>query len=81
VHSVETLLCAVAEHNTGTDLHKDLRHIAAHFCHCCYAQALHARALALKHPLTGSPLKFVAPLHDDFQAALQMLGLAVPEGV
>jgi 23S rRNA-/tRNA-specific pseudouridylate synthase len=45
------------------------------------AQALHARALALQHPLSGQALRFVAPLHEDFQAALQMLGLTLPEGV
>jgi hypothetical protein len=44
-------------------------------------QALHARALALKHPLTDQDMKFVAPLHEDFKALLQMMGLTVPEGV
>lgn len=45
------------------------------------AQALHARALSLQHPLSGQALRFVAPLHEDFQAALQMLGLTLPQGV
>lgn len=44
-------------------------------------QALHARALALRHPLTSQPMRFVAPLHADFEAALQALGLSLPEGV
>ena len=47
----------------------------------CCAQALHARALALRHPLTSQPMRFVAPLHADFEAALQALGLSLPEGV
>jgi hypothetical protein len=46
-----------------------------------HVQALHARALSLQHPLSGQALRFVAPLHDDFQAALQMLGLTLPGGV
>ena len=50
-------------------------------CRAMLLQALHARALALKHPLTGADLKFVAPLHDDFEAALQALGLTLPNGV
>jgi hypothetical protein len=41
-------------------------------------QALHARALELRHPLSGEVKRFVAPLHDDFTAALEMLGLQLP---
>eukprot|EP00775_Hariotina_reticulata_P008614 gene8614-8795_t len=41
-------------------------------------QALHARALELSHPLSGELKRFVAPLHDDFSAALDMLGLQLP---
>eukprot|EP00879_Flechtneria_rotunda_P024402 GHRR01025866.1.p1 GENE.GHRR01025866.1~~GHRR01025866.1.p1 ORF type:complete len:341 (+),score=123.94 GHRR01025866.1:140-1162(+) len=42
-------------------------------------QALHARALALAHPLTGEQMRFVAPVHDDFQAAVAALGLYLPD--
>jgi hypothetical protein len=48
---------------------------------CCAVQALHARALAIRHPLTQQPMKFVAPLHADFEAALQVLSLSLPAGV
>uniref|UniRef100_A0A383VXB0 Pseudouridine synthase RsuA/RluA-like domain-containing protein n=1 Tax=Tetradesmus obliquus TaxID=3088 RepID=A0A383VXB0_TETOB len=42
-------------------------------------QALHALALQLAHPLTGAGMRYVAPLHDDFVEALQLLGLELPE--
>jgi hypothetical protein len=35
--------------------------------------------LQLSHPLTGAGMRYVAPLHDDFKAALQLLGLELPE--
>lgn len=41
-------------------------------------QALHARRLALAHPVTGLPLDFSAPLSPDMAEALRALGLAVP---
>jgi len=50
-------------------------------CRVVIVQALHARALALRHPQSGQDMKFVAPLHEDFEAALKMLGLTLPEGV
>ena len=39
-------------------------------------QALHARRLALAHPVTGEPLAFEAPLPADMAAALTAWGLA-----
>ncbi|HEY8498343.1 MAG TPA: pseudouridine synthase, partial [Limnochordales bacterium] len=36
-------------------------------------QALHARELRFRHPVTDVPLQFVAPLPDDMQAALDRL--------
>lgn len=39
-------------------------------------QALHARRLALAHPVTGEPLAFEAPLPADMAAALAAWGLA-----
>lgn len=38
-------------------------------------QALHARRLALAHPISGQPLHFEAPLPDDLRAALAEWGL------
>jgi 23S rRNA pseudouridine1911/1915/1917 synthase len=35
--------------------------------------ALHSAALAFEHPVTGEPLRFVAPLPDDFVALLRVL--------
>jgi hypothetical protein len=46
---------------------------------CPPLQALHARSLQLQHPVTREAVKFVAPLHDDFLAALAALGLQLPE--
>ncbi|MCK9515879.1 MAG: RluA family pseudouridine synthase [Ottowia sp.] len=45
-------------------------------------QALHARRLALAHPVSGEPLAFVAPLPEDLQAALAAGGftMAVLDG-
>lgn len=40
-------------------------------------QALHAHALQLTHPDTAQQLRFVASMHDDFQNALQQLGLTL----
>jgi 23S rRNA pseudouridine1911/1915/1917 synthase len=36
-------------------------------------QALHAHHLSFSHPVTGQPLKFTAPLPEDFQRALDTL--------
>ena len=37
-------------------------------------QMLHARHLALPHPLTGEQLEFTAPVPDDFQSLLDRMG-------
>ncbi len=36
-------------------------------------QALHARELRFRHPVTEEPMQFVAPLPQDFEAALETL--------
>ena len=36
-------------------------------------QALHACRLTVKHPTTGAPISFEAPLPDDIQAAVELL--------
>ena len=36
-------------------------------------QALHARRLKIRHPLSGEPLEFVAPLPADIEAVLRAL--------
>ena len=36
-------------------------------------RALHARKLALKHPVTGEPLELVAPLPEEFDQVLEVL--------
>jgi 23S rRNA pseudouridine1911/1915/1917 synthase len=41
-------------------------------------QALHARRLALPHPVTGAPIEFVAPLPPDIRALLEAAGLPLP---
>lgn len=41
-------------------------------------QALHARRLAFRHPLTGQTLDFVAPLPTDLTHALSAWGLTMP---
>ena len=38
-------------------------------------QALHARRLALKHPVTGAPMEFVAPVPADIASLLDAAGL------
>jgi 23S rRNA pseudouridine1911/1915/1917 synthase len=38
-------------------------------------QALHARRLKIRHPISGEPLEFVAPLPADLEAVLAMLRL------
>lgn len=43
--------------------------------------ALHAAELHLIHPLTGEPLHVTAPLPDDLQTALRMLGFDETEDV
>ncbi|MDG2087535.1 MAG: RluA family pseudouridine synthase [Arenicellaceae bacterium] len=40
-------------------------------------QALHARKLAFKHPVSGSDLTFSCPLADDFQSLLKRLRAAI----
>jgi 23S rRNA pseudouridine1911/1915/1917 synthase len=41
-------------------------------------QALHARRLALAHPVTGQALDFSAPPPADLRAALAVCGLTMP---
>jgi 23S rRNA pseudouridine1911/1915/1917 synthase len=41
-------------------------------------QALHARRLALKHPVTGAPMEFVAPVPADIASLLAAAALALP---
>ena len=36
-------------------------------------QALHAALLEFTHPLTEEPMKFVAPIRDEFLAVIQYL--------
>jgi 23S rRNA pseudouridine1911/1915/1917 synthase len=36
-------------------------------------QALHARRLAITHPITNKPIEFIAPLRSDMEAMLQAL--------
>ncbi len=43
-------------------------------------QALHARRLALSHPVTGAPMDFSAPLPADLAAALAAWQIAEPDG-
>jgi 23S rRNA pseudouridine1911/1915/1917 synthase len=42
-------------------------------------QALHAFSLAMQHPREGRRVTFAARLHGDMQAALEQLGLQLPE--
>jgi hypothetical protein len=39
---------------------------------------LHARRLALKHPVTGTPMEFVAPMPADIASLLDAAGLELP---
>jgi len=41
--------------------------------------ALHAWRLALVHPGTGERVEYVAPVPDDFRAALEALGFGLPD--
>jgi 23S rRNA pseudouridine1911/1915/1917 synthase len=41
-------------------------------------QALHARRLALKHPVTGAPMEFIAPVPPDIASLLDAAGLELP---
>jgi 23S rRNA pseudouridine1911/1915/1917 synthase len=43
-------------------------------------QMLHARELAFLHPRTGKRLKFIAPLPEDFSAALKSLRISTSRG-
>lgn len=43
--------------------------------------ALHAAALTVRHPRSGTPLRIEAPLPQDFRAALEALGLQQLKGV
>ncbi len=42
-------------------------------------QALHARRLSFKHPATGQPVEFEAPLPEDFKALLDYLRSHFPQ--
>ena len=41
-------------------------------------QALHARRLALKHPVTGTPIEFIAPVPAAIASLLDAAGLQLP---
>ncbi len=42
---------------------------------CFHRQALHSRYLAFTHPFTGEEMKLTAPLHSDFQKAVDAMDL------
>ena len=44
-------------------------------------QALHATVLELSHPITGNPLRLVAPLPEDMSDAIDALGIARPPSI
>ena len=41
-------------------------------------QALHARRLALRHPVTGAPIEFIASAPADIASLLAAAGLKLP---
>jgi 23S rRNA pseudouridine1911/1915/1917 synthase len=49
------------------------RRVAAELLKCLPRQALHASALELTHPVTGTRLSFESPLPEDFERALGLL--------
>ena len=50
----------------------------AELCRDFPRQALHARRLALKHPVTGAAMEFVAPVPPDIASLLFAAGLGLP---
>jgi len=58
-----------ARRRYGKGLNENLRNLLEQF----RRQALHARLLALTHPITGEPLELEAPLPDDMEALLAAL--------
>ena len=55
-------------------LSKDLSEKARLYISHFKRQALHARKLMLRHPVTGEDLTFTAPMPEDMQALLRVLG-------
>ncbi|HEX5305221.1 MAG TPA: pseudouridine synthase [Dyella sp.] len=47
----------------------------------CHRMLLHARRIALRHPVSGAPLAIEAPLDEAFAALLARFGWAVERGV
>jgi 23S rRNA pseudouridine1911/1915/1917 synthase len=50
----------------------------AEICRDFPRQALHARRLALKHPVSGIPMEFLAPVPSDIASLLDAAGLRLP---
>lgn len=66
VHAKAEGFPIIADSRYGTPVALGMEHLA-----------LHAERLSIKHPTTGKLLEFVAPLPDDFHAAVHMLDITI----
>lgn len=79
VHSAYTGFPIMMDHYYGGEKEqvKRLEPLERAFAYRIYTaffrQALHARYLAFDHPLTGERITVSAPLHEDFQKAMEMM--------
>jgi 23S rRNA pseudouridine1911/1915/1917 synthase len=80
-HQIRAHLAALGLPVVGDPLYGEPRHrgiadpTLAALCRDFPRQALHARRLALRHPVTGHPLELLAPLPADLRQLLEAAGL------
>jgi 23S rRNA pseudouridine1911/1915/1917 synthase len=80
-HQIRAHLAALGLPVVGDPLYGEPRHrgiadpALATLCRYFPRQALHARRLALRHPVTGHPLELLAPLPADLRQLLAAAGL------
>lgn len=79
-HQVRVHASAVGHPIVGDALYGGMRQPPRHWAPALteavahlQGQLLHAHALAFEHPITGEPMRFAAPLPDDFQQVLTLL--------
>ncbi len=51
----------------------------AHALQSLQGQLLHACEIEFEHPITGNPMRFTAPLPEDFRSIIQLLNGQVPQ--
>ncbi len=78
-HQIRAHMAALGHPVLGDPTYGDrARNEEARRRHGLWRQFLHARAVALRHPVTGEPLRVEAPLPGELRRVLDSIGISLP---